>query len=189
MYGIPQVPPEFAASPLTEARFLLKAAAEIEHGLLVQYLYASFSITKLPVPQGWAQRIIGIAVQEMFHLINVQNLLLALKNDSFETYFDRANFPLPPEHVGFYPFAFRLEPFGGDSLSKYVSAESPLPEFVSDDGLRAELEAVIERAEQVTAMRTFGHVGNLYAYLYWLFLPSDNFVGPWTNFPADWFHC
>jgi hypothetical protein len=39
----------------------------------------------------------------------------------------------------------------------------------------------------VSGMRTFGHVGNLYAYLYWLFLPSDAAEGPWPDFPADWF--
>jgi hypothetical protein len=68
-----------------------------------------------------------------------------------------------------------------------VSVESPLPEFVEDPALRSELETVIRRAMAVTGMQTFGHVGNLYAYLYWLFLPDDNYAGPWPKFPADWF--
>jgi hypothetical protein len=123
----------------------------------------------------------------MDHLINVQNMLLAVRGKQFETYFDRENFPIPTQHVGYYPYAFRLQPITGDSLSKYVSAESPLPETVGDPGLRAALEKIIERAERVTGMKTFGHVGNLYAYLYWLFLPSDTATGPWPNFPADWF--
>jgi hypothetical protein len=186
LYGIPEVPVE-KATPAQTALFLLKAAAEIEHGLLVQYLYARYSINPPPVPPNWASTLKGIALQEMDHLATVQNMLLALKVSEFEPYFDRANFPIPQDHQAFYPYPFRLEPFTGDSLSKYVSAESPLPQFVTDPALRSELETVIQRAEAVTGMKTFGHVGNLYAYLYWLFLPNDDYAGPWTNFPADWF--
>ena len=186
LYGIPEAPVEKPTSAET-ALFLLKAAAEIEHGLLVQYLYAKYSINPPPVPPNWSSTIRGVALQEMDHLATVQNLLLALKINEFEPYFDRANFPIPMEHQAFYPFPFRLEPFTGDSLSKYVSVESPLPNSIQDPALRTELEAVIKRAETVTGMKTFGHVGNLYAYLYWLFLPHDNYAGPWPNFPADWF--
>jgi hypothetical protein len=186
MYGIPEVPVE-KPTPAYTARYLLRAAAEIEHGLLVQYLYAIYSIGPPPVPSGWFSTIRGIALQEMDHLITVQNMLLALKDNNFETYFDRANFPIPKDHEAFYPFPFRLEPFTGDSLSKYVSAESPLPKYVCDPALRSELETIIKRAETVTGMTTFGHVGNLYAYIYWLFLPADDYPGPWPNFPAGWF--
>jgi hypothetical protein len=188
LYGLPEVPPAERLTTQAEARYLLKVAAEIEHGLLVQYLYATYSVNPfLPAANEWRKTIKNIAIQEMDHLITVQNLLFALKNDAFETYFDRENFPVAPEHVGFYPYAFRLEPISGDSLSKYVSAESPLPATVSDPALRATIEQVIARAEKATGMKTIGHVGNLYAYLYWLFLPSDDFQGPWPNFPANWF--
>jgi photosystem II stability/assembly factor-like uncharacterized protein len=191
LYGIPEVPFPHNLTPLSEARYLLKAAAEIEHGLLVQYLYAQYSINPAaPGATDWATTIMNIAVQEMDHLVNVQNMLLALKYDSFRTYFDRANFPIPPEDVRYYPYSFRLEPITSDSLSKYVSAESPLPELVSDPVLRAKIEQAIAHAESVTDMKTFGHVGNLYAYLYWLFLPSDTVPdGPWPKFPGDWFRC
>jgi hypothetical protein len=186
LYGLPEVPVP-KPTPAQTAWFLLRAAAEIEHGLLVQYLYARYSIAVSPVPQAWA-KVTDIAVQEMYHLLNVQNMLLALKDNDFRPYFDRANFPVPKEHEGLYPFPFRLEPFSADSLSKYVSAESPLPEYVTDDALRARLEAVIARAEAVTGMKTFGHVGNLYAYLYWLFLPDDGASTTyWPNFPSEWF--
>ena len=186
-YGIPEVPIE-KPTPAETALFLLKAAAEIEHGLLVQYLYAKYSLNSPPAPLGWSNLIRAIALQEMDHLATVQNMLLSLKINNFEPYFDRANFPIPKDHEAFYPYAFRLEPFTGDSLSKYVSVESPLPESINDSALRTELETVIRRAEAVTGMKTFGHVGNLYAYLYWLFLPNDNYAGPWPSFPADWFH-
>jgi hypothetical protein len=188
LYGLPEVPAAQRTTIRTETRFLLKVASEIEHGLLVQYLYAAYSINaSLPTANEWRGTIRNIAIQEMDHLITVQNMLLALKNDQFQTYFDRESFPVAPDHVGFYPYAFRLEPFSGDSLSKYVAAESPLPETVCDATLRSTLEQIIARAEKVTGMKTIGHVGNLYAYLYWLFLPSDDFQGPWLNFPASWF--
>ncbi len=188
LYGIPEVPIE-NPTPAQTALYLLKAAAEIEHGLLVQYLYAKYSINPPPVPPNWSSTIRGVALQEMDHLATVQNMLLALKINNFEPYFDRANLPIPAEHEAFYPYRFRLEPFTGDSLSKYVSVESPLPSSIQDAALRTELETVVRRAEAVTGMKTFGHVGNLYAYLYWLFLPDDNYAGPWPNFPADWFRC
>jgi hypothetical protein len=186
LYGIPEVPVE-KPTPAETALFLLKAAAEIEHGLLVQYLYAKYSLNPPPVPPNWSSTLKGIALQEMDHLATVQNMLLVLEIDGFEPYFDRANFPIPENQEAFYPYPFRLEPFTGDSLSKYVSVESPLPKSIQDPALRIELETVIKRAEAVTGMKTFGHVGNLYAYLYWLFLPDDNYAGPWPSFPADWF--
>jgi hypothetical protein len=186
LYGIPEAPVE-TPTPAHTAVFLLKAAAEIEHGLLVQYLYAKYSLNPPPVPPNWATTIRGIALQEMDHLATVQNMLLSLKINDFEPYFDRANFPIPKDHEAFYPYPFRLEPFTGDSLAKYVSVESPLPQTIQDPALRSELDPVIQRAQAVTGMRTFGHVGNLYAYLYWLFLPDDNYAGPWPNFPTDWF--
>ncbi len=186
LYGIPEVPIK-NATPAETAHFLLKAAAEIEHGLLVQYLYAKYSINPPPVPPNWPSTFRAIALQEMDHLASVENMLIALKISDFEPYFDRANFPIPKDHEAFYPYAFRLEPFTGDSLSKYVSVESPLPYSIEDAALRAELDAVIKRAAAVTGMKTFGHVGSLYAYLYWLFLKDDHDDGPWTGFPADWF--
>jgi len=190
MFGIPQVPDEYAKTAAMKARYLLHAAAEIEHGLLAQYLYAHYSLNKaLNQPSTWAGKIRGIAIQEMDHLINVQNMLLALRREDgeFRTYFDRQNFPVPLETLGRYPYAFRLEPLTGDSLAKYVGAESPLPDSISDPALRHELDAILKRAEHATGMAHFGHVGTLYAYLYWLFLPSSTTLGPWPDFPYEFF--
>jgi hypothetical protein len=62
LYGLPEVPDEHRASPHAEARYLLKVAAEVEHGLLVQYLYAKYSINgALPQAAGWAKTIRNIA--------------------------------------------------------------------------------------------------------------------------------
>src|SRR5215210_5301046 len=65
--SFPDLPPE------EELRELLLGAAEIEHGLMAQYLYAANSCTDTTL----AERVRLIAVEEMGHLVTVQNLLLA----------------------------------------------------------------------------------------------------------------
>src|SRR4051812_1925458 len=55
--------PEARCSPLLEARDLLHAACEIEHGLLVQYLYAAYSSTSLAT----RAKVVEIAREEMGH--------------------------------------------------------------------------------------------------------------------------
>ena len=84
--GIPTV--EAAKTPREHALGLLRLAAEVEHALLVQYLYARISITglqpgptsdpQLP-PEDPARKQLNIAVEEMGHLATVQNLLLLVE--------------------------------------------------------------------------------------------------------------
>ena len=63
-----------------EAIFLLHIAGEIEHSLMVQYLYAAYSLDAHQVPGNrhenavtWQHAILDIAREEMGHLITVQN--------------------------------------------------------------------------------------------------------------------
>jgi hypothetical protein len=76
-----------------------EAAAEVEHALLTEYLYAAYSLTPGPTaPAAQLRRtIVRIAVEEMGHLITVQNLLLALGE---APYFDRENVPLSGKPAG-----------------------------------------------------------------------------------------
>jgi hypothetical protein len=111
--------------PYLELLRLLNVAAEIEHGLMVQYLYCAFSIK--PRYQGLAgdgrpsaNDIMGIAVQEMQHLGKVNNLLGAL---GAAPALVREDFPYEPDII---PFRFRLEPMSRPSLARYVWAESPV---------------------------------------------------------------
>src|SRR5690606_37656710 len=113
-----------SVEPLTardEALFLLHLAAEIEHSLLIQYLYAAYSLPSDASANilNWRDSIKRIATQEMGHLITVQNLLLSLGG---AITMDREEFPYRSD---FYPFPFCLEPLTRDSLAKYVSAEAP----------------------------------------------------------------
>ena len=136
--------PDLAAwpSPLDKAKILLESAAEIEHALLVQYLYAAYSLKSAddvsdPAQQGvldfendpdsWPRILLGIAREEMGHLITVQNLLQAL---GLPPNFEREDFP-PRKDL--YPFALHLEPLSQHSLAKYVVAEAPLDASGIDD--------------------------------------------------------
>jgi hypothetical protein len=183
--GLPHAPPSAAATAADEAEFLLQVAAEVEHGLLVQYLYAAYSSTNL---LGQKQPIINIAVQEMDHLLNVQNMLLALKR---RPYFGRGNFPPSPERVKFYPFPFQFEPLSESSLAKYVVAESPDQSLdpVGTSTLTPQQQGWLARAlasGKNAAGKTINHVGVLYAKLYWMFQEDDSPVEPWL-LPADQF--
>lgn len=184
MFGLPTIPAQEDKTPLSRARYLLKAASEIEHGLLIQYLYAAYSIDPAKDQNHWATQLINIAIQEMDHLICVQNMLMLIKQ---KPYFDRANFPIPPDKLRSYPFPFRLEPLSSDSLAKYVTAESPypLPDSLSDAD-KALVPQINQQAAKASQVKTLGHVGTLYMKLYWLFQPDDNPTEPW-KLPADHF--
>jgi rubrerythrin len=171
-FGLPEPKAkEDKKTPQAEAAELLRAAAEVEQALLTEYLYAAYSLTPGPAAPAAALRrtIVQIAVEEMGHLITVQNLLLALGEDP---YFDRENVPLGGKPAGQYPFPLAFEPLSGDALAKYVTTESVSPESIDDAQLRAKLQAIQDRADQA-AGRTVNHVGVLYAKLFWLFQPDD----------------
>jgi hypothetical protein len=77
------IPPEFTSHQY--AIFLLHIAAELEHMLMVEYLYAGFSLGGPQIPleyhkqvAQWRETILGIAKEEMGHLMTVQNLLRCL---------------------------------------------------------------------------------------------------------------
>jgi hypothetical protein len=138
------LPPEF--SPTDYLHFLLYIDAEIEHSLMVQYLYAAYSLGGPQVPkehramiQGWREVILGIAKEEMGHLLSVQNIL-RLTGGPLD--FGRDDFPWSGP---FYPFPFSLEPLSLRSLATYVYAESPVnwsgPEADEIKGLVHEVAA------------------------------------------------
>src|SRR3954447_23798505 len=68
--------------------YMLCEAAEIEHAIMCQYLFAAFTLKQsadegLSEPQlaavrRWRQQVSQIAAQEMLHLALVQNLLSAI---------------------------------------------------------------------------------------------------------------
>lgn len=107
---------------------MLHVAAEIEHALMVQYLFAAYSIRDaLPIPGSpdgstttkWRDLILQTAREEMGHFLTVQNALTLLGG---ATHLGRDSFP---HRSRFYPFEFVLERLTVESLSRYIAAEMP----------------------------------------------------------------
>jgi hypothetical protein len=106
--------------------YLLHIGAEIEHALMVQYLYAAYSLGGTQVPEKhrpmverWRKSLLIIAREEMGHLLSVQNVLCLIGGPIS---FEREDYPWD---TPYYPFPFQLEPLSLTSLSCYVYAEMP----------------------------------------------------------------
>src|SRR5580698_9012522 len=85
-----------------QALYALCEAAELEHCLMCTYLYAAFSLKtsaeglsteQAAAVANWRRTIIGIATEEMGHLLAVWNITSALGG---APRVGRANFPLDP---------------------------------------------------------------------------------------------
>lgn len=165
--------PDLSGLPTARERaiHLLEIAAEVEHQLLVQYLYAASSLRdpgdpNLPAGASsmiatWRKDVVEIAREEMGHLLTVQNLLVLLAS---EPHFDRSRFPTP---VGLYPFELSLRPFDRAAVATYVAAEHP--GFVQPD---AGLKEILALAQASVGMEV-NPVGALYALIIALFEPAD----------------
>ncbi|MFI9009864.1 ferritin-like protein [Actinosynnema sp. NPDC053489] len=181
---VPVLPPEFNWRDYTV--MLLHVAAEIEHSLMVQYLFAAYTMGGPQVPgelrtkvRRWQETILGIAKEEMGHLVTVQNLLTALGGP---VNLDREDYPWGSD---FYPFAFDLSPFGLDSLARYVVAESPAS--WSD----AEAEEIKKRAARAAGGQYVNRVGRLYHRIDEIlkrrhFLPDEVFHAETLPYQASW---
>src|SRR6516164_6057107 len=98
--------------------YMICQAAELEHGLMCEYLFAAFSLKdhvgegvsddQLEAIQRWRSTILGVAAQEMLHLALTANMLTAL---GASPHLSRPNLPQPARH---YPGTVRLAllPFG-----------------------------------------------------------------------------
>lgn len=151
------------ADPYLELVRLLHEASEVEHSLMLQYLYGAFSLK--PAYRSIAGYgnpnagdLLGVAIQEMQHLAAVNRLLVAL---GAAPYLVREDFPYEPE---VYPFQFHLEPLSVRSLAKYVYCEAPIAATDSRHAKTPEDKAFQER--MLTALghdQRPNHVGSLYA--------------------------
>jgi hypothetical protein len=148
------------ASPYLELARLLREATEIEHALMLQYLYAAFSLKPAYADIAGtgapgSTDLIGVAVQEMQHLATVNRLLVAI---GAAPNLVRQEFPYEP---AIYPFEFSLEPLSRKSLAKYLYAEAPSGVFLPSAGAK-------DRMFATTVMKLLGsgarvnHLGSLY---------------------------
>ena len=110
---------------------LLIQAAQIEHLIMCQYLYASFSL-KTDADEGltaeqaaavarWHKVLTGIAVEEMLHLALVANVMTAI---GAAPSLSRPNFPRQSEYLP-AGVQFALMPFGDASLTHFLYLERP----------------------------------------------------------------
>jgi len=113
-------------SPRDYLVMMLTSGAEIEHALMVQYLYAAYSINgdqaskhNRAIVEGWRASILSVAREEMGHLLTVQNMLVLL---GAPVNLDREMLPWDHEY---YPFPFSLEPLSEESLQCFIYGEMP----------------------------------------------------------------
>lgn len=137
-----EIPPEFNGKDYLS--FLLYIDAEIEHGLMIQYLYAAYSLGGPDIDvkyrdkiRSWQEVILGIAKEEMGHLISVENVLKLI---GAPLNFKREDYPWD---TPFYPFPFTLERFTLKSLAKYVYAEAPKDWINGDDPIAIEIKNTV----------------------------------------------
>jgi hypothetical protein len=109
---------------------MLTSGAEIEHALMVQYLFAAYSLNGdqdseelRAMVEGWRASILSVAREEMGHLLTVQNVLVLLGAPV-----NLGREMMPWDHQ-FYPFSFSLEPLSLETLRCFIYAE--MPTFVS----------------------------------------------------------
>jgi Ferritin-like len=153
--------------------YTLGKAAELEHLVMCQYLFAAFSL-KLNEREGlsaegleaakrWRHTLLEIAEQEMLHLALVENLLTAV---GAAPRLARPNFPLP---VRSYPAGIQmvLLPFSETALRHFAYLERPEGVEMADaEGFAAlEKAAPLPRADQDEIgphLQDFDTVGHLY---------------------------
>jgi hypothetical protein len=178
------------------AVFLLHTAAEIEHALMAQYLYAAYSLadadfagTDVPPDAAartarWRDTITSIAREEMAHLLTEQNLLRFIGGP---LNFERQDFPF---RSTLYPFPLQLQPLSRTSLAKYVAAEMPESPPVAD------IDAIVARATSAAGGMRPNRVGVLFDTLLEIFADEQKIVDsdlrPGTATtqqagPNDWF--
>ena len=171
-------------TPREKAAVLLQTAAEIEHALMVQYLYAAYSLKDLkevtdPAQKAalrpssgssWPTLLLDTAREEMGHLMTVQNLLLLL---GMAPNLEREDFP-PQKDL--YPFKLRLEPLTQLSVAKYVLAEAP------DDATG--IQDIRELATEA-GVTTINRVGVLYGLLGFIFATPDQ-IAPGATGDEIW---
>lgn len=111
------------SDPYLELIRLLKEAAEIEQDLMLQYLYAAYALKPayaelVGAPAPNATSLMGIIIQEMQHLGDINRLLVELDAKPVLTRLDI------PYETDVYPFPFELAPLSSVSLAKFTYCEA-----------------------------------------------------------------
>lgn len=193
-----QAGPHFGLHHREALIYTLGKAAELEHLIMLQYLFAAFSLKQstreglstpaLAAVNGWRKTLLEIAEQEMLHLALVQNLLTAV---GAAPRLARPNFPLP---AASYPAGVRIEllSFGEAALRHFAFLERPEGMALDDaEGFEALDEATAlphdEADEIVPHLQEFDTIGQLYRSIQAGLEHLEGRLGPGRLFvgPAD----
>jgi Ferritin-like len=186
--------------------YMLYEAAELEHGIMCQYLFAAFSLKQredegltgdeLEAVLRWRKAVAHVATDEMLHLALVQNLLSAIGS---APHLARPNLPAPARH---YPAGVNLTlvPFGEPALRHFMFLERPEGmELEGAEGIDAPVhEAVplLAEGDVVPQPQDFATIGHLYRsiehgidHLAEKFGERNLFAGPpRAQATSDYFH-
>jgi hypothetical protein len=175
----PSVGFEMPLAPRERAVALLHVGAEIEHALMVQYLYGAYSLNehqstpeRQQLVKRWRGKIAEVAREEMGHLASVQNILTLIGGPLC---FERDDFPIIDPEL--WPFPFELEPLTKDSLAKYVLAEAPSDEVLEKFHLKGEVDAIRRRLHCDSSL-SVNRVGLIYGDILQLFQAGPMVEGP-----------
>jgi hypothetical protein len=151
--------------------YMLNEAAEIEHAICCQYLFAAFGLKtsteeglterQLRFVDGWKRTILEIAAQEMLHMATVNNLLASL---GAAPRVGRPNLPRQGRH---YPpgVQFALVPFSETALRHFLFLERPEGINLADaEGFESlhEAEPIMNAEDIVPRPQDFSTIGYLY---------------------------
>jgi hypothetical protein len=152
--------------------YMLCEAAELEHGIMCQYLFAAFSLKQsqaegltaeeLEAVLRWRRAIFRIAGEEMLHLALVQNLLSAI---GAAPHLGRPNLPVAAGH---FPAGVNLTlvPFGEPALRHFMFLERPegmeLDGAAGIDGLVGDAVPLMAQSDIVPQVQDFATIGHLY---------------------------
>ena len=170
----------------------LTTAAELEHNLLLEYLFAAFSLKnaadddltwhQAELCRQWERNILRVARSEMAHLGMVCNLLSAIGH---APQFGRRNFPQQPTKTS--PFDYELTPFSDETLYRFMRAEQPSgrrprPPF------RRNAPKTLSADYRQRAPFYYKHTGELYRAIESAFSTIDGlFIGPKADQDrSDW---
>jgi hypothetical protein len=165
------VEPEIVVEHRKQLTYLLSQAAELEHAIMCEYLYAAFSLKteageglaedQLESVESWRAVLLAISSEEMLHWAMVQNLLAAVGSAPF------VSRPHMPHQAAGYPpgVQFRLLPFGEAAMAHFVYLERPEGVELSDaEGFEpvGDAPAPMRPDEVVPRGQDFATVGHLY---------------------------
>jgi hypothetical protein len=151
--------------------YMLSEAAELEHAIMCQYIFAAFSLKKstdegvdesqLRAIDKWRGVLLGVAAEEMLHLALVNNLLSAIGAAP------RIGRPNLPQAGRYYPpeIQFALVPFSERALRHFLYLERPEGIDRQDaEGFEAlrEAEPLMSERDIVPRPQHFSTVGELY---------------------------